>query len=49
MKSADPKVGPSKLSFPLKGQQLYIGDRQRDAQLRNEIFSQVNEHTKLLS
>jgi hypothetical protein len=28
---------------------LYIGDRSRDAQLRNEIMQQVNEHTKLLS
>lgn len=34
--------------LPIKGQPLYIGDRQRDANLRNEIMQQMNEHTRLL-
>lgn len=31
VKSADPKLAQNKVSFPLKGQPLYIGNRQRDA------------------
>ena len=28
---------------------MFIGDRQRDAALRNEIMNQMNEHKRLLS
>ena len=38
----------AKVSFPLRGQPLYIGERNREANLRNEIMQQLNDHTKMI-
>ena len=37
------------VSLPLKGKNIYISDRIREANLRNEVLQQTNQHAKLLT